>query len=72
MKTKLALAIGPLLVALGAYLLYRGYQVSQSLAGQLSETLTGEPTEQATQYYVAGAVCVVLGLAGGGFGFLKR
>jgi len=68
---KVALAVGPLLIVAGAYLLWRGYQVSQSFGGQVAEALTGEPTDRTMEYYIAGAVCIVLGAAAGGFGFLK-
>lgn len=69
---KLALALGPLLIVVGAYLLYRGHQVSQSFGGQVSEALTGEPTDRTMQYYLAGGACIALGAAAGGFGFLKK
>jgi uncharacterized membrane protein HdeD (DUF308 family) len=60
MKNNQILAVA-LLVA-GAILLYFGYQASQSLGDQLSETLTGRFTDSTTWYFILGAVAAVSGV----------
>lgn len=50
------------LIVIGAVLLYFGYQSSQGLDDQLSETLTGNFTDETILYLIAGAVALVAGL----------
>jgi drug/metabolite transporter (DMT)-like permease len=54
--------IGIALLVAGAVLLYFGYQASQSLGGQVHETITGRFTDSTTWYLVLGAVAAVSGL----------
>lgn len=54
--------LGCALLAAAAVLLYFGYQGSQSLADQVSETLTGRFTDSTTWYFVLGAVAAVAGV----------
>jgi uncharacterized membrane protein len=54
--------IGIALIALGAVLLYFGYNASQAPVEQLSETLTGRFTDRTMLYLVGGGVAAVLGL----------
>lgn len=50
------------LIVIGAVLLYFGYQSSQGLDDQLSETLTGNFTDETILYLIGGAVALVAGL----------
>jgi uncharacterized membrane protein len=57
--------IGIILVVVGAYLLYRGYNVSESVGGQLldvSNRITGRADGKAMQFYLGGAICCAVGL----------
>ncbi|MCC5856341.1 MAG: DUF3185 family protein [Idiomarina sp.] len=60
MNRILSLAI---LVA-GLIMLYFGWQEKESFAGQASEALTGQPTDNAMWFLIAGAVAVIVGLGG--------
>lgn len=51
------------LLALGAFLLFMGYQSSQGLDDQVSEALTGNFTDQTIWYLIGGGICLVAGLA---------
>lgn len=53
--------LGVILIVAGAVLLYFGFNASQSLGDQLTETLTGRFTEQTMLMIVAGAVAVAAG-----------
>jgi hypothetical protein len=53
--------IGVVLLAVGAVLLYFGYQSSQSVGGQISETLTGQFTDEAMLYLIGGAAAAAAG-----------
>lgn len=46
----------------GAILLYFGYTEYNSNASQVTELVTGNPTDNAIWYLVAGAVATVVGL----------
>lgn len=50
------------LIVIGAVLLYFGYQSSQGLDDQLSETLTGNFTDETILYLIGGAVALIAGL----------
>ncbi|TVS17794.1 MAG: DUF3185 family protein [Gammaproteobacteria bacterium] len=54
--------IGIALIIVGAIVLYFGYNASQSVAEQLSETLTGRYTDDTMLYFIGGAILVVVGL----------
>ena len=53
--------VGIVLLVVGAALLYFGYQSSQSLGGQISESLTGRFTDEAMWYLIGGAAAVAAG-----------
>ncbi|MGD8418479.1 MAG: DUF3185 family protein [Pseudomonadales bacterium] len=54
--------LGIVLLAAAVFLLYFGYQASQSLGEQVHETFTGRFTDSTTWYFVFGAVAAVAGL----------
>jgi hypothetical protein len=54
--------IGLVLVVGGAGLAYWGYQLSGSLAAQLSKGLTGALPDEVMYRYIGGAVSCVVGL----------
>lgn len=61
--------VGPALVAAGAWLLYTGYNLSQSVSSQFKEAFSGKPADEVMIYYVGGAAAVIIGLGFAGFGF---
>jgi len=54
--------VGLALLAVGAILLYFGYQASQSVGEQVVESFTGRFTDSTTWYFVLGAASIVVGL----------
>ena len=54
--------IGIALLVMGLGLGYWGYQISESLGSQLTETMTGSPTDKAMMLYIGGAASFVVGL----------
>lgn len=54
--------IAVVLLVLGTFLLYMGYQSSQGLDDQISETITGNFTDQTMWYLLGGAISLVAGL----------
>lgn len=60
MNTNKLIAI--VLLALGAFLLYMGYQSSQGLDDQVSEALTGNFTDATMWYLIGGGIAVIAGL----------
>lgn len=55
--------IGIALVVIGAFLLYFGYNASQSFGEQIGEGLTGHFSDKTTWYLIGGGAAVVAGLA---------
>lgn len=55
--------IGIVLLVVGAILLYFGYQASQSMGEQITETFTGRFSDSTTWYFIAGAAAAVGGIA---------
>ncbi len=53
--------LGIVLLVIGAILLFFGYNASQSLGDQLTETVTGKFTDETMWYIIAGAASVVVG-----------
>jgi drug/metabolite transporter (DMT)-like permease len=53
---------GLILIVVGALLLFFGWQSSESLGDQLTESLTGRFTDQTMFYIIGGAVCLAAGL----------
>lgn len=54
--------IGVVLIAVGAILLWQGWQAKQSFGSRMSEALQGSPSDQAIWMLGAGAVAVVVGV----------
>ena len=54
--------IGIVLVLVGAGLLYWGYNDSQSVASQVSETFAGSMPDKVLYKYIGGAVVFLAGL----------
>lgn len=54
--------VGLALVIAGAILLYFGYTEYNSTASQVTEMVTGNPTDNAIWYLVGGAIAAILGL----------
>src|SRR6056297_3301102 len=50
------------LIVIGAGLLYYAYQSSQGLDDQLSQTLTGNITDETVYYFIGGGIALVVGL----------
>lgn len=53
--------IGVVLLVVGAVLLYFGYQSSQSVGGQITESLTGRFTDETMWYLIAGTAAAAAG-----------
>jgi uncharacterized membrane protein len=54
--------IGIVLLIVGAILLFMGFNATESVADQVSETFTGRYTETTMWYLIAGAAAAVGGL----------
>ena len=54
--------IGIALLIVGLGLGYWGYQISGSVGSQITETLTGSPTDKVMSLYIGGAASFVVGL----------
>ncbi len=54
--------IGLALFIAGAILLYFGYTEYHSTASQVTEMVTGNPTNNAIWFLVGGAIAVIIGL----------
>ena len=54
--------IGLALLVAGAILLYFGYTEYNSTASQVTEMVTGNPTDNAIWYLVGGAIAAIVGL----------
>ncbi len=61
--------VGVILLVVGIALLYFGYQSTQSVGDQITETLTGRFTDETMWYLIGGAAAVV---AGGFLAFIKK
>jgi hypothetical protein len=53
--------IGVVLLVIGMALLYFGYQSTQSVGNQLTETLTGRFTDETMWYLIGGAAAAAAG-----------
>jgi uncharacterized protein YjeT (DUF2065 family) len=58
----IARVLGVALVVLGAGLIYWGYQMSDSVAAQLTETVSGSMPDDVMMRYIGGAIALVVGL----------
>ncbi|MFN2360049.1 MAG: DUF3185 family protein [Marinobacter sp.] len=54
--------VGIVLLVVGIGLLYFGYQSSQSLGNQVTETVTGRFTDETTWYLIGGAAVAAAGV----------
>ncbi len=54
--------IGLAILVAGAILLYFGYTEYNSTASQLTEAVTGNPTDNTIWFLVGGAVAVIVGI----------
>ena len=54
--------VGLVLLAVGAMLLYWGYETQQSVSSQVTELVTGTPSDKAMWLLIGGAACIVTGL----------
>jgi|TARA_R100001129_G_C5175644_1_gene206190 uncharacterized membrane protein HdeD (DUF308 family) len=54
--------VGIVLLVVGAILLYFSYEASQSLASEMSEMATNEPTDNTIWYLIGGVAAVIVGL----------
>jgi len=50
------------LMVAGAGLAIWGYQKSGGLDSKISSALTGSPTDNVMMFYIAGAVCLAIGI----------
>lgn len=53
--------LGIILVVIGIILLVFGFNASQSLGDQVTETFTGRFTDETMWYIIGGAIAVVIG-----------
>ena len=60
--------IGLALLVIGIGLAYWGYDLSGSVGSQITETMTGSPTDKVMTLYIAGIASFVVGL----FIFIKK
>ena len=61
-STPTAKVAGLALIVLGAGLIVWGYQLSDSIASQLTETLSGSMPDEVMIRYIGGAISLVVGL----------
>ena len=54
--------IGLVLLLVGVVLLYFGYQAYQSVGSEISQALSGTPTDKAMVLLIGGGVTTVVGL----------
>ena len=54
--------IGIILVVIGVGLAYWAYRMSGSIGSQVTQTVTGSPTDKVMTYYIGGAVSLAVGL----------
>jgi hypothetical protein len=54
--------IGIVLVVIGLGLAFWAYRMSGSVGSQISEAVTGSPTDKIMGFYIGGAVSFVVGL----------
>lgn len=56
------LLIGSVLLVVGGFLLYWGYNEAESFGGQIGSAISGSPSDRVLMFYIGGAVCGLLGL----------
>ena len=60
--------IGIVLLMVGVGLLIWGYNISQSVSGQISQAFSGSPGDKAMIIYIVGGICAAIGL----FSLIKK
>ena len=50
------------LIAVGAGLMFWGYELSGSIGSQITETISGSSPDEVMIRYIAGAACLIAGL----------
>ena len=61
-ETVMTRIVGIVLIIVGAILLYFSYEASQSIASEVSEMATNEPTDNTIWYLIGGVAAVIIGL----------
>ena len=61
-ETVITRIVGIVLIIVGAILLYFSYEASQSIASEVSEMATNEPTDNTIWYLIGGVAAVIIGL----------
>ncbi len=61
-KSQTTTIISLLLIVAGAGLLYWGYDMSESVGGQLNQAFNGSQSNDVTMAYIGGAVALLAGL----------
>jgi hypothetical protein len=54
--------LGIVLVVLGAGLAFWGYRMSGGMGAQISQAVTGSPSDRIMIYYIGGAASLLVGL----------
>jgi len=54
--------LGIILVVVGAGLAFWGYRMSGEVGAQISQAVSGSPTDRIMMFYVGGAASLVVGL----------
>jgi drug/metabolite transporter (DMT)-like permease len=60
--TGMTKAIGLALIVVGAGMIFWGYQLSDSIGSQLTETLSGSMPDEVMIRYIGGAAALIVGL----------
>jgi uncharacterized membrane protein HdeD (DUF308 family) len=61
-ETVMTRIVGIVLIIVGAILLYFSYEASQSIASEVSEMATNEPTDNTIWYLIGGVAAIIIGL----------
>lgn len=54
--------VGAVLLVIGIVLLIYGFSASESFASEVSEAVTGNPTDRSIWFLVGGAILAIVGL----------
>ncbi len=64
--------VGPALIIGGAVLLYFAYEAHNSASAKITSFVSGDPSDKALKFGIAGGICLFLGLGGAGNAFLGK
>ena len=53
--------IGFILLAVGAILIFWGFNEAGSIGGKIGSSLSGSPSDRVLMFYIGGAVCGLVG-----------